>query len=243
VLFALIDEGDAPFSEPFDWVGSEIGASLAWVFPQVIEPLAGVSVHAGARHLTDVAVVVDLPGEVGASLGVALVQWGFRPVPLYNAVFHPGALVNLEPVIAILTRDAGIVARAPLDGPPAFLLDAHRMSGAHRVKPGAFDNRSVCRASDFPSASVLAGAKIRRVLVIQEEAGRPASDLEPVLVDWQRHGLELWFKYTDDHAPARPRRLSPRLLVVRLVHAFARALLRRRSDGAYGTIVPTPGGG
>jgi hypothetical protein len=142
-----------------------------------------------------------------------------------------------------LARDAEWVGRAPLDAPPAFLLDAHRMSGRHRAKPGAFDNRSVCRASDFPSAEVLARAGVRRVLLIQEADARAASDLEPVLLCWQRDGLELWFKCTDDDARARPRRLSARLLPIRWLHAIARAFIPRRADGTFGTIVPTPSGG
>jgi hypothetical protein len=240
VLFAAIDD-DAPSSESVDDVIGEVEPPLDWLLPQVIEALASDS--GSEAQPSDVAIVVDLPGERGLLLGMALVEWGFRPIPLYNALPGPGALVNVEPIIRLLVRHARQVARAPSDGMPVFLLDAHRMSGARPSARNFFDNRSVCHATDFPSAATLRDAGIRRILLIQEEPGRPAPDLEPVLLVWQRQGLALWFKYTDDDAPAAPRRLSSRLFVVRWVYAVARLLLPRRPDGVYGWHVIGPSAG
>src|SRR6266496_907822 len=66
-----------------------------------------------------VAMVLDLPGEEGVWVGVALAARGYRPVPLYNAVPLPFgvpmldpmsrrsvAAVNVLPIISALRRGA-----------------------------------------------------------------------------------------------------------------------------------------
>jgi hypothetical protein len=172
-----------------------------------------------------------------------LVDWGFRPVPLYNAVPAFMGVVNLNAIMELLVDAAERIGAAPSDGPPAFLLDANRSNGAQLVRPGVFDNRSVCRESDFPSAETLWKAGIRRGLLIQSTVGRPAIDLESVLATWQQRGIELWKKNADDDTAAAPFRLRRRWFLSRFAHAVRRSFLRRRADEAYGMIVPDPTGG
>lgn len=193
--------------------------------------------------MRDIALVIDLPGDAGVWAGVGLVPFGFRPIPLYNAVQWEASVVNLRPVVCALVDAAEAVASAKFNAPPAFLLDAHRMSGSHLLRPGAFDNRSFCHLSDFPSVDALRAHGIRRAVLVQEEPGRAAPDLEPILLAWQRSGIALWRKFTDNAEPAAPFVLRPRGLGFRFVHAVRRALLRRAASGAYGTFVPLPSGG
>lgn len=47
------------------------------------------------RCAGDFAVAVDLPGSDGVLLGVALAHVGYRAVPLYNALPHARAFVDL----------------------------------------------------------------------------------------------------------------------------------------------------
>ena len=113
------------------------------------------------RASHDVAIVIDLPGASGAMLGVRLVDFGFRPVPLYNALSPSivmqgvAGLVDVEPIVDVLVEGADTVARARPDACPAFLLDANRAGGDRAPAPGRFDNRSMCWESDFPSPDTL----------------------------------------------------------------------------------------
>jgi hypothetical protein len=63
------------------------------------------------------------------------------------------------------------------------------------------------------------------------------------LFAWQRSGIGLWRKFTDDAGPAAPFVLRPRGLGFRFAHAVRRALLRPAASGAYGTFVPLPSAG
>jgi hypothetical protein len=228
-LFASIEHDLEP--RPLVEVGS-------WLSSELVEPLA----RAGGDS-RDIVLVIDLPGDSGVWVGAGLVLFGFRPIPLYNAVQWEASVVNLRPVVGALVDAAERVASAKFDAPPAFLLDAHRMSGAQLLRPGAFDNRSFCNLSDFPSVDTLRAHGIRRAVLVQEEPGRAAPDLEPILLAWQCAGIALWRKFTDDDGPAAPFVLWPRGLGFRFAHAVRRALLRRAASGAYGTFVPLPGAG
>jgi hypothetical protein len=216
--------------------------SADWFRPDVVEPLLGTAGTDEPRQLDDTALVIDLPGEMGALIAVAAVPYGFRPIPLYNAVQEQASIVNLQPIIDVLVDAAQRVATASTSAPPAFMLDARRMSGGHLIGPGAFDNRSCCSESDFPSADTLWRAGIRRAVLIQGGNERPAVDLEPILLGWQRRGIVLWRKVTHHTRPAALLSLQARPWPARLLHALRRSLLRRRSDGSYGVLLPEHGG-
>jgi hypothetical protein len=148
----------------------------------------------------------------------------------------------VKPVLFALVDAAERVAAAPPGATPAFLLDANRMGPGQAVTPGRFDNRSVCSPSDFPSET-LWRAGIRRMLLIQQGGGRPAADLEFILLIWQARGIALWQKNADESAPAAPFVLRRRFWISRWLHIVRRAFLRRRSDNSYGELVPTPATG
>jgi hypothetical protein len=240
VLFANIADGVEP--------GPMLQAPQ-WLRNAVVEPLSQMAEGAGSAQshpyrgdprTRDTALIIDLPGELGARIGVGFVEYGFRPIPLYNAVPFAGAIIDLLPIMDVLVDGAKRVATVPAGAPPAFLLDADRMNGKRPIKPGIFDNRSMCWESDFPSANTLEQAGIRRVVLIQSTGGRPAFDLEGVLFAWQRRGIELWRKSADDASAAAPFVLSRRSWPVRLAYIVRRELLRERRDHTYGLIVAGP---
>jgi hypothetical protein len=243
VLFANLDEDSEP---------RLLTPTPEWLRGAAIEPLLSASrasataeahPYRGQPPLSDTALVIDLPGELSVRVGAALIEWGVRPIPLFNAVPAFLAVVDLRPLMAMLVDAAERVARAPRSGPPAFLLDANRESGSRLVRPGVFDNRSVCRESDFPSAETLWQAGIRRALLIQSAGDRPATDLEPVLAAWQRRGVQLWKMSSGGNAPSAPFLLERRWWGRRMIHAIRRSFLRLRPDDAYGMTVPEPSAG
>ena len=95
------------------------------------------------------ALVLDLPGALGAALGPSLALKGFRPVPLYNAMPAPDELQEVVPVrriAATLVKLAPAMATITLPdhAPPAFLLDSERRLCHSDPIPGSYDNRSIC---------------------------------------------------------------------------------------------------
>ncbi|MDF3069365.1 MAG: hypothetical protein K0R38_4966 [Polyangiaceae bacterium] len=178
----------------------------------------------------------ELPGAQGVLRGIALSGVGYRPVPLYNAVPHGAGFVELDSVMSALASGAAKLAPLAPSAPPAFLLDSRRMDT--RALPGdvaAYDNRSVARLTDFPSPSRLTRAGFQRALLIQAVSERPPTpDLEAVLLEWQRHGLELWRLAADVDEPARPFVLQPRPWFARARAWLLRTTPRQRRDGAYG---------
>ena len=154
----------------------------------------------------DTALVVELPGAEGVQVGLSLARVGYRPVPLYNACPFPVDLlepsvttkmnvptaVETTPIMRALARggDALQTLDLPPSAPPAFLLDADRHGPPLIPVDGWFDNRSVVRESDVPTAAFLREQGIRQVVLVQ---GKPdlRSDLRNVLLAWQEGELTL----------------------------------------------------
>jgi hypothetical protein len=216
--------------------------------------------HAGIP--TDgTALVIELPGAQAVVAGVSAADLGFRPVPLFNAIPGPAgdmpgagwlgkplpiAAVDVHSVVRALVstaprlrgggpRGAGL---AP-DAPPAFLVDSRRLDGRGPLRPGRFDNRSALSDADFPSASRLQEAGIRRVVVVLD-AKRPMWDLLPVLQGWRRAGLAIELKPLDQPMRAWP---GVALAWLWVVAAWLRRLtLVRRGRRGFGGWVTGSGG-
>lgn len=200
-----------------------------------------------------VVLVVDLPGAESVLMGCCLAEQGYRPVPLYNAVplpfaapvldFSPRniAAVDVLPIIGALRSEAEKLARLQLvaDAPPAFLLDANRHANGGLVSRDAFDNRSVCFTTDFPSANFLLAHGYQKILLIQKGHRVPRSDLAHVLRRWQEGGLELVRLVLD--LPDLPQAFTIEpppwygAMFQRVLSAFG---LRRASGGGFGGWMP-----
>lgn len=196
------------------------------------------------------AIVVDLPAERVVALGIALVERGYRPVPLFNGVAGLSALVPTGAIVRDLVAGAAVLRSRRLrdDAPPAFLLDSGRSGGAQFVRPGMFDNRWCVLPQDLPSATVLRAHGIDQVLVVCEPGtgfgdAVVATDLAHVLRRYQDDGLRLGLlrpgamsaERLDVPRPPWFRSLWYRMMVL--------AGLRRNSAGGFGAVVPDPGSG
>jgi hypothetical protein len=196
------------------------------------------------------AVVVDLPGPRSVLEGVGLALRGWQPVPLFNGnwgpapsfVFTPAPVIDLAPLLRALRANAEVLRAnpAPTGAPPAFLLDALRMSGGDRIAPGRFDNRWMTFPQDFPSAAHLLRSGVRRAVVIQE-GDRIAEDLTHVLLRWREAGMEVLLQRWGNGLPlvaaplAKPSRF--RRTWYRVLATFR---LRRSLTGGFGGVVPDP---
>lgn len=231
-----------------DWVKPVLFASMHEDYSD-IEPseideewakIAGLVREAGPEPF---AIVVDLPREYGVELGVALAAVGYRPVPLYNAVPHMGGLVSLFSIMKALVSGSSLLSDLSPSAPPAFLLDSLRLRGERPLPNFAlYDNRWVVRGTDFPSAQRLRESGVRRALLIRSTFERPAPDLEGVLLDWQKQGIELWrLAATDELPPPSRYVLAARPWYARAWTWLGTAHPWRRRDGAYGRFISHAG--
>lgn len=193
------------------------------------------------------ALVLDLPGPGAVRHGLALAKRGYRPVPLFNAVNGPGAILEQRSIITELVRGAEILRGLSLapDAPPAFLLDARRTALQQPTKPGILDNRWVCFPQDFPSHRALAERGIRTVVLMQERYGPPQQDLAHVLLRWEEGGLDMRIDMKDAGSPVALNVPRPKHFRSIWQRILAYAGFRRNSAGGFGSVIPevAQGGG
>ncbi|MEZ6191392.1 MAG: hypothetical protein R3C45_08900 [Phycisphaerales bacterium] len=198
----------------------------------------------------DTALIVNLPGVESVAAGLELIDFGYRPIPLYNAApGHSRAVHKLDPVIHALEGGTERLNEKHIDpdAPPAFLIDADRIAGPRDPKPGTFDNRWVIFPQDVPSAGFLKRQNINRVVLIQDEY-TPAwqDDLCHILCRWQDAGIaieKLVLGKSNELQPVKaPRPSYFRSLYYRWLTTLK---FRRNSAGGFGGNVPQPseGGG
>jgi len=225
VLFAKLEPGDLVGAGPI------VAQDAAWA------PLG-----------RDTALVIDLPGERSVAMGLALVERGYRPVPLFNGVPSLNALVMTQAISRDLVAGAAELRGRALspEAPPAFLLDSARSGGGRVVAPGAFDNRWCVLVQDLPSAALLVDRGIRKLILFNELETSVigdrsvADDLAHVLRRFQEAGLPI--------ARMSPGALSATPITVAAPPAYRSlwyrfqvlAGLRRNSTGGFGDVVPLP---
>ncbi|MGH6689515.1 MAG: hypothetical protein ACREF4_02395 [Gammaproteobacteria bacterium] len=260
-------------SEWSQWVKPVLFAHLPVTFDASADVLVDNSI---AQRLPSsdgaTALVLDLPGALGAQMAGPLAERGYRPVPLYNSCPPPAwmgqsesigsfsfsengppvgrAAVDVLPILQALQKNAPLLQspRLPPDAPPAFLLDANRRLGqiGFISEPGAFDNRSISLPTDFPSSSFLLSRGIRRVVLAQQDAVEPEADLSHTLLRWQRAGVSILGIAL---APGKGM-TSARSITVRRPPLFrtawygltARMGLRPHPLGGFGGLLPQAGG-
>ena len=233
-----------------DWVKPVLFAHAAGIEPPA-SPLPPFDVRWVKPADESTAMVIDLPGPVSVSAGLALARLGYRAVPLFNAVPGPPgmhahtafALVEVWPIVAALVELATPLSTIELDpnAPPAFLLDSNRRTGRGAPLPGRFDNRSVSFPTDFPSASLLLHRGITRAILVQPNTSQPQPDLAHTLRAWQDAGIGIEIQRLDSPESQEPptpisvakpafyRNLWRRLMVL--------ARLRRSPLGGFGGIL------
>jgi hypothetical protein len=205
------------------------------------------------------AYVLDLPGAKGIWTGLDLVELGYRPVPLYNAL--PGPIgyfyspsdegpivsqVNMKEIMASLWHGSLKIKEGKFasNAPPVFILDWNRRSGTEDVESGDFDNRSISFPTDFPSANVLLSKKISRVVVVQESGDQPQEDLVQTLRRWQDSGIKIELKLVSDTGAPRPIQVrKPPLIKVFWLHALALFGKGMNPHGGFGKIIGEGAGG
>jgi hypothetical protein len=226
------------------WARPVLFAQLVEQQPPELPPVGDLSWAPAAA--SNPAIVLDVAGDESVRTGVVLAGHGYRPVPLYNACTGPNEVIDQLPILRGLQAGAAILAAPslPAGAPPAFLLDALRLSPSRPIGPGVFDNRWMVFPQDFPSGRFLIAHGVSRVLLVQRGRRAPLDDLAHVLCRWQEAGLALHALDLAESAPAAPlvvdRPPSYRSICYRADAAFG---LHPSATGGFGSIVPQPSHG
>jgi hypothetical protein len=249
-----------------------------WVLPVPFAELACPEVAAPAQppqfnldwlpegEARDLAIVADLPGGDAIYYGLALLERGYRPVPVIdgspgqrsNVLFpldssspaggsHKSAsIVDMRGLLLALCKGATRLQETKLvpDAPPAFLLDSKRMTSLAYAIEGAFDNRWMVFPQDFPSSRFLQDHGIRKVIFVHDTfLTQPQEDLAHVLLRWQEDGITIESKsarFGDAPVPIEVNRPSRfRATWYRVLAALG---LRRNDAGGFGGYPPNPSG-
>ena len=255
-IFSTWAPQDSPWSR---WAKPVLFAYLDSALSHIPVAETASDVHWAPVPSDKAALVLDLPGEHGVAVGVALAGRGYRPVPLYNAVPLPFSVslldpltgrsvsaVNVLPIISALRKGAEQLAQLNLSGdaPPAFLLDANRQGDGRKMMPDEFDNRSISFTTDFPSANYLIAHGIQRVVLVQRILADPQSDLAHSLRRWQDGGIKLERVALD--FPTRPESFEvarPSWCGAMFQRALASIGLRRSGAGGFGAWIPDSSAG
>lgn len=213
----------------------------------------------------DLAIVADLPGEDAIHYGLALLQRGYRPVPVIDGSPGPdrdplipihsspvgaanksASIVDMRGLLLALCQGAARLREMKLapDAPPAFLLDCKRMTGAAYVIEGAFDNRWMVFPQDFPSSRFLRDHGIRRVAFVHDTfLTQPPDDLAHVLLRWQEDGIAIERKSARfGDAPVALQVNRPSRFRAAWYRALAALGLRRNDAGGFGGYPPALSG-
>jgi len=223
-------------------------------------PASGPAWH--VPLLQGAALVVDLAGDEGVKVGMSLAHSGYRPIPLYNAcpygfdnpekdgfqsVFETLAdggtnapsVIDVVPIMRAISSQTTVLKALPLppSAPPAFLLDAHRQNAAFSPDATWFDNRSIVRESDLPTAGFLKDNGIEQVIVIRAHR-ELQSDLQTILLSWQLQGLPILAQAPDTQwDPVRFTVPKASLLKTWWNKIQYRFGYRPNSSGAFGRFV------
>jgi len=215
----------------------------------------------------DLAIVVDLPGADAVYYGLALVGYGFRPVPVIDGSPGPYGVpasapdaqsstrrvrkslstVDMNGLLLALCQGAIPLRMTPLEGgaSPAFLLDANRMVGVPPESGEIFDNRWMVFPQDFPSARFLREHGIRKVVLVHDRfVPQPQEDLAHVLLRWQEDGIAIESKSARfGEVPTSIHVNRPSRFRAAWYRGLAILGLRRNDAGGFGGYPPDTSSG
>lgn len=222
---AATDPGDAPPPR------TPRSAELVW--PERIPPRT--------------ALVLDMPAATSIEAGLALIDRGYWPVPLFNATPGTRPILDADPILRSLRATApALRSRGDASAMPCFLLDSGRCPPGVKPTPGQYDNRWIVFPQDFPSGTMLRAHSIEQAMIVLEGGHGPdiPTDLAHVAFGWQRDGLRIL-----TYAPARQSR--PEAAQIARPGGFGSSWrriltfvgLHRNGAGGFGSRIPEQSSG
>lgn len=150
-------------------------------------------IHYIEKGKKNVAVLVDLPGLKSIEEGLALIEYGFRPIPLYNGTKeqeNAKALTDINPIQIGLVWGANIIEKTEIDNDamPAFLIDTDRLNRCKK-DVSIYDNSWDLYHQDMPTAKYFLDNGINTIIIRCENLSK---DLNNILFDFPKKGVKIY---------------------------------------------------
>lgn len=151
------------------------------------------NIHYKDKLDSKTAIIVDLPGIESIKEGLALSNFNYRPIPIYNGTEeNEGAMATTDNHSIVMGLILGSLELEKIkitnDASPVFLLDTNRMNRL-KMNKSVFDNSWDIYAQDMPTGKYLLENGINKIIVRGEKIQK---DLKKILYKYQKEGIKIF---------------------------------------------------
>ena len=142
----------------------------------------------------DTAIIIDEDGDTSIKEGLALMNFGYILVPLFNSPYplpNSKSLVSNLSIATLLIWGGTILKDKTVSdfAPPVFLLDKNRLNRYHKDK-SIFDNSYDIYSQDLPSSNYFKNNGIKNIILKSDKIN---PDLNEILNKYRKNGLNILY--------------------------------------------------
>ena len=143
---------------------------------------------------SDTAIIIDEDGDKTIKEGIALINFGYTLVPLFNSPYplpKSRSLVNNSSIAALLIWGAAILKDKDVvdDAPPVFLLNSNRLN-RYRKDKSLFDNSYDIYSQDLPTSNYFKNNGIKNIIVKSDKIN---PHLNEILNKYRKNGINILY--------------------------------------------------
>ena len=158
----------------------------------------------------DTAIIIDEDGDTSIKEGIALINFGYILVPLFNSPYplpNSKSLVSNLSIATLLIWGGTILKDKTVSdvAPPVFLLDKNRLNRYHKDK-SIFDNSYDIYSQDLPSSNYFKNNGIKNIILKSDKIN---PDLNEILNKYRKNGLNIL--YTNGYETPKKAKLKKAL--------------------------------
>ena len=158
----------------------------------------------------DTAIIIDEDGDTSIKEGLALMNFGYILVPLFNSPYplpNSKSLVSNLSIATLLIWGGTILKDKTVSdvAPPVFLLDKNRLNRYHKDK-SIFDNSYDIYSQDLPSSNYFKNNGIKNIILKSDKIN---PDLNEILNKYRKNGLNIL--YTNGYETPKKAKLKKAL--------------------------------
>ena len=158
----------------------------------------------------DTAIIIDEDGDTSIKEGLALMNFGYVLVPLFNSPYplpNSKSLVSNLSIATLLIWGGTILKDKTVSdvAPPVFLLDKNRLNRYHKDK-SIFDNSYDIYSQDLPSSNYFKNNCIKNIILKSDKIN---PDLNEILNKYRKNGLNIL--YTNGYETPKKAKLKKAL--------------------------------
>lgn len=143
---------------------------------------------------SDTAIIIDEDGDKTIKEGIALINFGYILVPLFNSPYplpNSKSLVSNLSIATLLIWGGTILKDKTVSdfAPPVFLLDKNRLN-RYRKDKSLFDNSYDIYSQDLPTSNYFKNNGIKNIIVKSDKIN---PDLNEILNKYRKNGINILY--------------------------------------------------